>query len=545
MKLTFRRLFPLYLLLAALPLAAQGTAPTKPLVANGDFEAPTAADNLPAAWEGKSEGVVTVVKEEDRQFVRLVSQAPNQLVLISQLVPVPPDVKGLVVQARFRTANVKFGKDFLCDARTRFSFLDAAGQPVGKSPSDVIFNANAKTWTDVERKFLVPESAATLKVNLCLNRPASGTLDVDAIRLSPMDASEAEALAQAPLRAQQKKLADEEESSRLIQLPSLTRELKVSGNKLINDQGRPVILQGVNVPSLEWSAKGEQVNRSAKVALLDWKANVIRVPVSNSYWFGRGKGAKEPSNDADAYRRIVDDLVKIAAGQGAYLILDLHLFGGPKANAVEFWKDAAARYANNPAVLFDLFNEPTGITWDLWQKGGVREVKDKKTQEVTQVEVVGMQALIDAVRSTGARNIVIAGGVGYAYDLSGVLEGYALADHDGNGLVYATHFYNWHRGWEKRFLPLANKYPILVGEFGADVKKMSFIPGNQQENPYTWMPDALGMIQKYNLNWTAFSFHPAASPVLIKDWTYEPTPFFGAFVKDALAGKKFESVKLR
>ncbi|MDF3056183.1 MAG: celA [Rariglobus sp.] len=545
MKLIFRRLFPLYLLLAALPLAAQGTAPTKPLVANGDFEAPTAADNLPAAWEGKSEGVVTVVKEEDRQFVRLVSQAPNQLVLISQLVPVPPDVKGLVVQARFRTANVKFGKDFLCDARTRFSFLDAAGQPVGKSPSDVIFNANAKTWTDVERKFLIPEGAATLKVNLCLNRPASGTLDVDAIRLSPMDASEAEALAQAPLRAQQKKLADEEESSRLIQLPSLTRELKVSGNKLINDQGRPVILQGVNVPSLEWSAKGEQVNRSAKVALLDWKANVIRVPVSNSYWFGRGKGAKEPSNDADAYRRIVDDLVKIAAGQGAYLILDLHLFGGPKANAVEFWKDAAARYANNPAVLFDLFNEPTGITWDLWQKGGVREVKDKKTQEVTQVEVVGMQALIDAVRSTGARNIVIAGGVGYAYDLSGVLEGYALADHDGNGLVYATHFYNWHRGWEKRFLPLANKYPILVGEFGADVKKMSFIPGNQQENPYTWMPDALGMIQKYNLNWTAFSFHPAASPVLIKDWTYEPTPFFGAFVKDALAGKKFESVKLR
>ena len=74
---------------------------------------------------------------------------------------------------------------------------------------------------------------------------------------------------------------------------------------------------------------------------------------------------------------------------------------------------------------------------------------------------------------------------------------------------------------------------------------MSFVPANQQENPLTWMPDALGMIQKYQLNWTAFSLHPAATPVLIKDWTYEPTPFFGAFVKDALAGKKFESVKLR
>ncbi|HSI08102.1 MAG TPA: cellulase family glycosylhydrolase, partial [Rariglobus sp.] len=496
-------------------------------------------------WERKPDGVITLQQEAGIQFVRLVSQEPNQLVLISQTVPVPADFKGLVVQARFRTANVKFGKDFLCDARARFSFVDAAGQPVGKGPGDVIFNANAKVWTDIERKFLVPEGAAAIKVNVCLNRPASGTLDLDAIRLSPMDEKEAAALAQVPLLAQQKKAADEAEVARLLQLPSVSRELKVSGNKLVNDQGRTVILQGVNVPSLEWSARGEQVNRSAKVALVDWKANVIRVPVANSYWFGRGKGVKEPANDADAYRRIVDDLVKIAAGQGAYVILDLHLFGGPQANAVEFWKDAAARYANNPAVLFDLFNEPTGITWDLWQKGGPKEVTDKKTKEVTQVEIVGMQALIDTVRSTGARNIVIAGGMGFAYDLSGVLEGHALTESGGNGLVYATHFYNWHRGWEKRFLPLAAKYPILVGEFGADVKKMNFIPANQQENPLTWMPDALGMIQKYQLNWTAFSFHPAASPVLIKDWTYEPTPFFGAFVKDALAGKKFESVKLR
>ncbi|MCP6423748.1 glycoside hydrolase family 5 protein, partial [Klebsiella pneumoniae] len=75
------------------------------------------------------------------------------------------------------------------------------------------------------------------------------------------------------------------------------------------------------------------------------------------------------SNNAEAYRKTVDDLVKIAAGQGAWLVLDLHLFGSPQADAVEFWKDAAARYKDNPAVLLDLFNEPTGLTWDLWQKG--------------------------------------------------------------------------------------------------------------------------------------------------------------------------------
>jgi hypothetical protein len=34
--------------------------------------------------------------------------------------------------------------------------------------------------------------------------------------------------------------------------------------------------------------------------------------------------------------------------------------------------------------------------------------------------------------------------------------------------------------------------------------------------------------------WTAWDFHPAAGPTLIKNWQYEPTAF-GQFVKDILA----------
>lgn len=535
------------LLLGLAPLAGAAPAATSgsSLVVNGDFDKAGAA-GVPDAWSApKPEGKISLERESGSTYLRLLATAPNQLVLVTQSVAIPADWEGVVVQARFRTANVKFGKDFLCDARARFSFLDAQGKAVGKGPPDIIFSAQAKNWTDAERKLLVPEGATALKVNVCLNRPASGTLDLDAIRIVAMDTAEAAAIADAPLAAERQKLADEQEVVRLLALPPVTRPLKVSGNKLVDDRGRHVILRGVNVPSLEWSSRGENVLRSAKVSFLDWKANVIRVPVHHGYWFGRGKGAKEPSNNAEAYRKIVDDLVKIAAGQGAWLILDLHLFGAPQADAVEFWKDAAARYKNNPAVIFDLFNEPTGLTWELWQKGGPKEVTDKKTGVVSTVQVVGMQALIDAARSTGAKNVIVASGMSFSYDLSGVLEGHALSEGGGNGLVYATHFYNWHRGWEKRFLALASKYPILVGEFGADVKKMSFVPANQQEDPFTWMPDALGMMQKYQLNWTAFSLHPAASPVLIKNWTYEPTPFFGAFVKDALAGKKFESVRLR
>jgi endoglucanase len=149
------------------------------------------------------------------------------------------------------------------------------------------------------------------------------------------------------------------------------------------------------------------------------------------------------------------------------------------------------------------------------------------------------------VRAAGAKNIIVAGGISYALDLRGILEGHALKDPGGNGIVYATHFYNWHGNWASNFLAVAERYPVLVGEFGADIKKMSFVPKNKQEDPMTWVPDALAMMQKYKLNWTAFSLHPKATPVLIRNWDYEPTPFYGVFVKDALAGKTFELQRMR
>jgi len=47
------------------------------------------------------------------------------------------------------------------------------------------------------------------------------------------------------------------------------------------------------------------------------------------------------------------------------------------------------------------------------------------------------------------------------------------------------------------------------------------------------------------LNWTGFSFHPKTGPMVIQDWDYTPTPYWGAFVKGALAGKVYEMKKMR
>lgn len=332
-------------------------------------------------------------------------------------------------------------------------------------------------------------------------------------------------------------------------------ELKVVGKEIQTLDGKVVWLQGVNVISYEFSAKGEHVLKAADVAISEWKSNIIRLPVKDDYWFGRGK-YQGKDGGAD-YRKRVEDTVTFIANRGAYVLFDLHQFRAPKPEHLEFWKEAAAKFKNHPAVIFDVFNEPHGISWEVWRDGGFVEEKKKAGEEdafLTEEEKArnkkgfmspGMQKMVDTIRETGAKNICVVGGLDYAYDLSGVANGFVIEDKTGNGIVYASHIYPWKRGWEKRVLPTAEKHPVLVGEIGCDIKKLSFLPASAQENPYTWAPDAMAFLQKYKLHYTAFSFHPAATPVMIEDWSFKPTPFWGEFVKKALAGEQFEMKKMR
>lgn len=321
-------------------------------------------------------------------------------------------------------------------------------------------------------------------------------------------------------------------------------ELKTVGKQVLAD-GQPILLRGLNVPSLEWNPEGQALFRLLDGALNEWNANIIRLPVSVKYWFGR-EDAKERGAD-EAYRWLVDQVIAKAAAKNAYVILDFHHYRAPDADAVAFWKSAAARYKNNPAVLFGLFNEPHGIGWDVWQKGGPVEYLNKKTNETVRIDSVGLQALVDTVRELGARNVLVVGGLEWSYDLTGIANGYALDQRDGNGLIYDAHIYNWKRNWTGKVLVAAKDHPVLVGEWGADTRD---IPGTGTtagtlEAPEVWVPAFLGFAQKHGLHWTAWSFHPRAGPHVIDRYDMTPTPYFGVFVKQALQGAKFDESQIR
>ena len=313
--------------------------------------------------------------------------------------------------------------------------------------------------------------------------------------------------------------------------------LRVEGNRLKNPQGAVARLTGVNIASLEWNSRGENVLKSLSVAVDEWGANLIRLPLAQDRWFGRTKD--QPDGGA-AYRKLVQEVVQAAAAKRCYVLLDLHWSNAgawgqnigqhfmPDDNSTAFWEAVAAAYANHPAVLFGLYNEPHDVSWEVWRNGGtVSEKQGKAPGGKLQYHTPGMQKLLDVCRGQGAKNLIVAGGLDWAYDLAAIAKGSALADAKGQGVIYDTHIYPWKKDWDRHVGVVLDKYPVLVGEAGCE-------PRGKEEDPKTWAPKILDYIEKHQLQWTAWDLHPAAGPCLIQNWNYTPTPHWGVPVKKAL-----------
>jgi hypothetical protein len=186
------------------------------------------------------------------------------------------------------------------------------------------------------------------------------------------------------------------------------------------------------------------------------------------------------------------------------------------ANSVTFWTEVATKYAGDGHVMFELYNEPHDVTWDVWLSGGPSG--DGFT-------VAGMQQLYTAIRGAGAQNIVIVGGLKFAYDLSGA-QTYRV---DGYNVMYATHPYNQPDkqpgDWDKSFGSLAVVAPVIVTEFGDATSCSS-----------TYADQVIQYANLHALHWTAWAWFVGGCnfPSLITDWSATPSAP-GGVVKSALA----------
>jgi endoglucanase len=303
-------------------------------------------------------------------------------------------------------------------------------------------------------------------------------------------------------------------------LPALTTS---ASRIVVANSGAPVVLRGVNRSGLEYSEPDEQGFLSAaemsraeiRTIVKDWGASIIRLPF-NQDWVLRGRGAWP----AEAYRAAVDQVIRWASSFGAYTLLDLQwldaerIYGGdrnfvaplPNLESIELWNVLATRYRDEPAVLYDLFNEPHDRLPDdpfpLNREDGTTYPGDKYRVTMREWQPWARR-LIDAIRGINPSALIFVGGTNWSYDLRGMPM-------DRPNLVYSTHVYPGKGdNWREAFGDLAATVPVFAGEWGG------------QDADLKWGRKLIAYFDMLNIGWTAWSWHN--DPLLVKKYT--PTSF--------------------
>jgi hypothetical protein len=309
-------------------------------------------------------------------------------------------------------------------------------------------------------------------------------------------------------------------------------EISISGNHFVNGlngAGQKIQLRGVNVSSSEYACvdgygydDGDYTDATA-AAIAAWGANVVRIPLNEDCWLGVNLPNGDPYGGS-GYQNEIESFVSDLNAHGIYAILDLHWTAPGNQTALEqqpmpdmdhspaFWTSVATAFKSNPAVMFDLFNEPydptdmrsgddanTGdaVTWECWATGKVPDPiggnappvpcytqaydDNSPSQPTNHYEVAGMQILLSDIRNVGATQPILVGGLDFANDLGDT------GDANGNGQGWMQHapddpldqeaasFHNYQGEgcqsqscWDSSIKAVAANVPVVTGEFAED-----------------------------------------------------------------------------
>lgn len=277
--------------------------------------------------------------------------------------------------------------------------------------------------------------------------------------------------------------------------------LHVVGNHIENSDGLTVVLRGVNRSGSEYQCArnagifdGPATLASIRV-MASWKINAVRIPLNESCWLGINGVAGNYAGEA--YKREIVAFVNLFHQYNIVPILDLHWVGPgtsvadrlqpmPDADhAAAFWTDVATTFAADDGVVFELFNEPfpdrnrdSAAGWLCLRDGCMANQSVPSGQPAMTYQAIGMQALVDAVRATGSKHLLLVGGLQYSNALSQWLA-HAPID-SGANLAVAWHVYNFNACnsagcWDNVPATLAATVPIVMTEFGENSCGGAFI----------------------------------------------------------------------
>jgi endoglucanase len=332
--------------------------------------------------------------------------------------------------------------------------------------------------------------------------------------------------------------------------------LHVSGNRLLTAAGAPLRLLGVNRSGGEFACiQGNGIwdgpmDQASVTAIRSWKVRAVRVPLNESCWLG-SSDVPAGGVSGTAYQSAVKSYVQLLIANGINPIIEMHWnvgqYTGPGSGcsdvkatcqkpmpdaqfAPQFWTSVSNAFKGNDAVVFDLFNEPypdfannfsnATAAWTCFRDGGT-------CQGIT-YQVAGFQSLVNAVRSAGATNVILVGGLSFSNDLGMWLQ-FRPTD-PRNNLAAFAHIYNFNSCantacWDSKLAPVAAQVPLTLSEIGENDCAHGFVDGLM-----SWA-DLHGVGY---LGWTWNTWPCNTGPALISDYNGTPTPF-GQGVHDHLA----------
>ena len=222
-------------------------------------------------------------------------------------------------------------------------------------------------------------------------------------------------------------------------------QLRVVGTQLQDAAGSPVQLKGVSSMWLNWESHAYAESKSAlEYARDNWKVSVIRaamgVEAQNGY-------LTTPASQALMLSK-VDTIVQNAIDLGLYVIVDWHTGKATtqQADAVAFFTALAGKYGDLPNIIYEPYNEPTGVTW--------AQIKPYH------------QAVVAAIRAVDPDNLIILGTPNFSQDVDVAAQDKLV----GTNLMYTLHFYACTHKQplrDKGTRAMAMGAPLFITEFGA------------------------------------------------------------------------------
>ena len=222
--------------------------------------------------------------------------------------------------------------------------------------------------------------------------------------------------------------------------------LSVKGTRLVNSQGKTVVLKGVSTHGINWFP--QYVNKAAFKTLRDnWGVNCIRLAMYTEEYNGYCSGG----NQAEL-RKLINNGMKYATELGMYVIIDWHILsdGNPvknKKQAISFFKYMAKKYKNQNNIFYEICNEPNGGTsWNT--------IKSYAS------------SVIKTIRKYDKKNIILVGTPTWSQDVDvaadSPIKGYS-------NIMYTFHFYAATHGdsyRQKVQAAIQKGLPVFVSEFG-------------------------------------------------------------------------------